>query len=382
VQVALSFVLLAGAGLTLRSLAKLQQVAAGFESSRVLTLSLALPFSKYGQPAARRAFFRELEAQVAARPGVTAAALASDVPLADVPLNPSFKIEGRPLDPLAPEPQAGLHVVSTDYFRLLAVPLLEGRVFNAADGPEAPAVAVINRSMARLYWPGRSPLGQRIAVTSLGPGDWRTIVGVVGDVKQHGLAAEAGAGIYQPFAQAPAAQANLLMRTAGKPLSSLGDVRAVVRALDPEQPIAAVGTLAQVRSAAVAPSRLTATLLSLFALVAFVTTAAGVGGVIAFFVSERMGEIGIRSALGASRGSVLALVLRQGMKLVAAGLAAGAAGALSLTRLLAGMLFGVEATDPMTFAAVGILLLAVVGIACLLPAHRALRIDPVAALRG
>jgi putative ABC transport system permease protein len=201
-------------------------------------------------------------------------------------------------------------------------------------------------------------------------------------VKQHGLQSEARPGLYCPIGQAPLWRFQIFVRAVGDPMRLAGKVRAVVRSIDPEQPIANLQTLEQVRSDAIAPSRLTATLLGLFAALAFVITATGVSAVVAFFVHERTQEIGIRSALGASRGDVIALVLRQILVLVGLGLALGALGSIFLSRFLASLLFGVEPTDPMTFVGVALVLLTVVGIACLVPARRAVQIDPIVALRS
>jgi putative ABC transport system permease protein len=382
VQVAISFVLLIGAGLTLRSLLKLQRVQPGINRANVLTASIELPFSKYHELDDARAFFTRLLDRLEARPGVIAAALANDNPLEGNLFNPAFKIESQPIAPGEPEPRTSFHSVSTGYFRALAIPLLEGRLFKAGDTAEAPLVAVVNSSLARRSFPSRSALGQKITITSFGSGKYRTIVGVVADVKQHGLQAEAGPGLYYPLGQAARGEGTLLIRTAGDPTRMIGDLRATVRALDPEQPLAQVQTLEQVHGELLAPSRLTTTLLLLFAVLAFVITITGVSGVTAFFVSERRQEIGVRLALGARQGDVLWLVLRQGVELVAAGLVVGGAAALGLGRLFSSLLFGIEPTDPPTFILVPLALLAVVSLACLLPARRAMRVDPVIALRG
>jgi predicted permease len=313
-------------------------------------------------------------------PGVISVAGASEGPL-EGPSNPHFKIDGRVLAIGEKEPEASFHVVSEEYFHTLGVPVLEGRSFTTQDRGQN-LVAVINQSMVRQFWPNESPIGKRIAMTNLGAGVWRTIIGVVGDVKQHGLEAEAGPGFYFSLGQTPIGRFQMFLRAVGNPTRLANDVRAVVRTIDPEQPIANIQTLEQVRSDAIAPSRLTATLLGLFAALAFVITATGVSAVAAYFVNERTHEIGIRSALGASRRDVVALVLRQILVLVGIGLALGALTSIFLSRLLASLLFGVEPTDPTTFVGVALVLLVVVMIACLVPARRAVRIDPMIALRS
>ncbi|HYU34512.1 MAG TPA: ABC transporter permease [Thermoanaerobaculia bacterium] len=385
-QVAASFVLLVGAGLTLRSVMKLQRVATGVDPSHVLTATITLPFTRYQEEPQIRRFFNRVIESLEVHPGVVGVAVGNDTPIANGPLNPTFKVEGAPVLRPDQQPQAGFHMVTLGYFDTLRVPLLAGRSFAARDtdaDPKTPLVAMVNQSLARkLFAPGESPVGRRIALTNLGGGAWRTIVGVVGDVKQHGLDNEAGPGVYFPYEQAADGEGQLLVRTAGEPLMMVDDVLRAVHEVDPEQSVADVRTLEQVRRTLLAPAKLTATLIGLFALLAFVIAATGVSGVIAFFVSERTQEIGIRSALGATRGTVLALVLRQGMKLVTCGLALGALGALLLTGLLRGLLFGVEPTDPATFVLIATTLVAVVGIACLVPARRALRIEPVIALRS
>jgi putative ABC transport system permease protein len=383
-QVAASFVLLVGAGLTLRSAMKLQHVDTGVDPEHLLTATITLPYTKYPDEPPMRVFFRRLIDQLATHPGVLAVAVSNDNPLgnAEAALNPNFKIEGQPTDPRQQQPQGSFHMVTPEYFHTLRIPMIEGRTFTLRDVAKAPLVAVVNQSLARQYFPNQSPLGHRIALTNQGGGMWCTIVGVVGDVKQHGVGNAAGPGIYYTWEQAADGQGELLVRTSGDPLGLVGDVRAAVHGLDQEQPITNVQTLDQMRSGEVAPARLTATLLGLFALLAFVITATGVSAVIAFFVSERTQEIGIRSALGADRGDVVALVLRQAMGLVALGLGVGAVVALMLTGLLRSLLFDVEPTDPLTFVLIAAMLLAVVAIACMVPARRAMRIDPVVALRS
>jgi putative ABC transport system permease protein len=380
-QVALSFVLLVMAGLTLRSLANLRQVDAGFKTGNVLTMVIDLPFHKYQGPADFRNFFGQLVQGLEQRPEVVSAALTSDLPLEGAIANPSFDIQGAADDPAR---QASLHLASEGFFQTLGVPVLAGRPFDTRDGEKAPPVVVVNQSMARRFWPHRSPLDARIRLSGGQPGSgvFRTVVGVVGDVRQRGLAEEAGPAFYLPFAQQPVSAMELLVRTRSDPVAALGDVRSLVAQLDPEQPIAEVQTLAEVRSQAMASPRLTASLLGLFASLAFVITAIGIGGVISYSVTERTHEIGIRAALGARRLELLGLVMRGGLALIGAGLLLGAAAAAVASQLLASLLFGIQPVDGLTFAMVALFLLAIGTIACLLPARRAASIDPLAALRG
>jgi len=379
VQVAVSFVLLVGAGLMVRTLLALQRVDAGFDSEDVLTLTLALPFSKYTGPQQFETFFDSVLDQVKRQPRVLHATIGSDVPLAGQAFTPTIQIEHRITPPGETEPQADVHVAGDDYLRTLGVPLLRGRDFSRADTRDSTRVAWVNQAMAKRYFAGEDPLGRRIQLASTG---WATIVGIVADVKQNALAADAGPGVYFPFRQLPFGQMQLFARTAGDPERLLPEIRRIVHGVDPEQPIADVETLAQVRQESLAPSRLTAMLLVVFAALAFVITATGLSGIISFSVSERTQEIGIRSALGASRGDVLRTVLRESAGLVLAGLLLGAAGSLALGRVLSALLYGVAPTDVATLVAVGLLLPSVVAVSCLPPAWKARAIDPMVALRA
>jgi predicted permease len=307
--------------------------------------------------------------------------MSTDVPLASNAMAPTFKIENRPVPPGKPEPQAGTHMASQNYFRTLGIPLRKGRAFDNTDNADAPPVVIINESLAKQHWGDEDPLGKRVQLSGMGSA-WRTIVGVVGDVKDKGLKAQAGPAIYLPMLQAPVYQIQLFVQTTKAPLQVVPDIRAIVRSLDPEQPIADIETLDQVRSDSLAPSRLTAALIGLFAALAFAITAIGISGVITSYVTERTREIGIRMALGARKQDVMGMVLRQGMTVVAIGLVLGIAASLLLTKLLSSLLFGVQPTDPLTFGAVSIVLIIVVGLSCLIPARRAAIIEPLLALRS
>jgi len=380
IQVALSFVLLVGAGLMLRSVVELDRVQLGFAPQNVVTMTLTLSRTKYREEAQSRHFFDQVRERLAANPRIRSVALSTDAPLNGGVANPNFTIEGAPSED---QPQAAWHNASPDYFRALGIPLLRGRMFAEGDHETAPLVALVNQTLVKQYFSGADPIGKRLQVSDGAGGllPWRTIVGVVGDVKQHGLEADAGAGIYFPFKQEPSLREQLFVRAAGNPESVVREGKSVLREIDPEQPIANVQTLEQLRSDLIAPSRLTATLLGLFALLAFVITATGIGGVTAFQVSQRTREIGIRSALGAQPPAVLGLVLGESLKLVAMGLIAGVLGALFLSQLFTSLLFGVKPADPGTYLAVLLSLLAVVALASLLPARRAAKLDPAIALR-
>ncbi len=380
-QVAISFTLLIGAGLMIRSLWKLQGVDPGFRIGRVLTTRLDLNFTKYTNSAQLWAFEKEALERLAAEPGVVTAAISGSFPLNETgPNNGRFEIEGRPAASEDLRPQAEFQRVSTDYFATVGVPLVRGRVFNSADSPETPKVAVVSRSLARRFWDTKDPVGARITFDR--GKSWITIVGVAGDVRQYGLAAAPPDEIYVALPQYPTLSGSLLVRTTGSPLSLSRLVRETVHSIDPDQPIDRFQTLEQARSNALASPRLTATLLSLFALLALAVTCAGIAGVMAFAVGERRQEFGIRMALGAKPAAVLKLVLRQSMTLVAAGLALGLVGAHLLARLMSSLLFEVNATDPPTFLAMSVVLVTVALLASFIPARRATGVDPMIALRS
>jgi predicted permease len=271
------------------------------------------------------------------------------------------------------------HTASEKYFETLGIQLLRGRVFTPQDRKDSLPVVIVNRSLATAQWPGQEALGKRLAIPGMGD-DLRTIVGVVKDVKDFGLDTEAGSSIYVPFLQMPAGN-RLFLRTASDPAGFTSAVREAVHAIDPDQPVDDVQTLAQVRSDWMAPARLIAVLVGLFAALAFTITALGIGGIVAFAVNERSQELAIRSVLGARRSDIFGLVLRQGMGPVVAGLLLGIGGALSLSRLLTSYLYGVEPADPLTFVAVSVGLLSIVLVACSLPARRAASVDPMETFR-
>lgn len=380
-QLAASFMLLIGAGLTLRSLLRLEQVNPGFRLDRVSATDVVLDWSKYDTEERRWAVYAPLLDKVRSQPGFEAVALGSTFPLNDTnPWTNTLLVEGRPTAPGKAAPRVDLRIASAGYFETLGIPVLQGRSFTGQDAPGAPDVAIVNRSLARRVWPDRDPLGQRISLD--GGESWRTIVGVVGDVKQYGLDSESADEIYRPLAQNPMIGVSLLVRS-GLPVETVeATVRKILRDIDPEQPVFNTRTLRQVRAESLTPSRVTATLIGIFAVLALAISAAGIAGILAFSVGQRTHEIGIRMAMGAVPGDVLRMVLRQAALLVLPGLALGMIGALALTRLMTGLLFGVEPTDPFTFVAVSLLLLAVAAVACLIPARRATEIHPMVALRG
>jgi predicted permease len=382
VQVAVSFMLLIGAGLMLRSLWKLQHVAVGFDSERVVTMRLSLNFSKYTNGGERRVFHDRLLPELIGQPGFSSVAIAGTLPLNQNggPQNSFFEIEGRPAPSKNLRPQADFQQVSPEYFRTIRIPLLRGRTFAGSDLPESPPVAVINQTMSEHLWKTGEPIGRRILVD--GVKNWITVVGVVGDVRQYGLERKPEDQVYLALEQFPSLSGSILVRTTSDLDTVARRVRHTVHGLDPDQPVDRARTLEEVRSDAIASPRLTSILLSIFAALALLITSAGIAGVIAFSVGERTHEFGIRLALGAAPGSVLAMVMREGMVLVAAGIALGLIGAHALARLMSGLLFEVDATDPPTFLAMSVVLAGVALLACLLPARRATSVDPTVALRN
>jgi predicted permease len=383
-QVAISFTLLIGAGLMLRSLVKLQQVNPGFNPEKVLVMRLAPNWSKQTTPEQSIEFYRRVMDRVKAQPGVVSAALSSTYPLnprgiTRGPNNISIQLEGHPMGDGQLAPQVDPRAVTPDYFQTIGTPLVRGRMFTDQDDEKAPPVAIINESAARHRWGSEDPIGKR--VTPDNGQTWVTIVGIVGDVKQYGLERDPSDEYYNPVAQAPFA-GFLLIKTMSDPMSIAKLMRDTVHQADADTAIDEVRTLEQVREDSVASPRLTAWLLGLFAVLALVITAAGITGVMALSVTQRTREIGIRMALGATRARILAMVMRQGMMLVLFGLVAGVIGALALNRLMAALLFATPAADPLTFAAVSFLLMAVACAACFVPALRATSIDPMIALRS
>lgn len=380
-QLAASFMLLIGAGLTLRSFWELDRVDPGFRPERITTAGVFLDWNKYDTEEQAWGLYGDLLKKIQAHPGVVSAAVGSTFPLNDTqPWNNQLRIEGREVPEGQIEAPVDLRIASAGYFNTLGIPVLKGRAFNDGDHADAPPVAIVNQSVARRFWGDRNPVGQKV---SLDRGEsWREIVGVVGDVKQYGLESKAADEVYRPMSQFAPAGGSVLVRSDLPPTVVEKLVRDSLRAIDPHQPVYDVRTLEEVRAERLAPSRLTTTLLGIFAVLALVITAAGIAGILAFSVSQRTHEIGIRMALGAVPWDVRLMILRQAAILVIPGLALGMIGALVLTRVLTSLLFGVEPTDPATFIAVSLLLLGVAAVACFVPARRATEIHPMVALRS
>jgi predicted permease len=380
-QLAVSVVLLVAAGLAARSLFELRQVQPGFDATRVLTMRLTPSRDKYTTPELAAGFTDAVLERARHLPGVRNAAWATTFPLNDGQPNVgSFTIEGRPVGPNDPLPQSEFRVVSEDYFATIGVPLVRGRLFTADDRFDGVPVALINQSLARRLWSNSDPLGARISTN--GGQNWFTIVGVIGDVRQHGLDREPVDEIYRPRAQLRFAGGLLLLRTTGDPGHLLPAATSAIRGIDPTVPIDRIQTLDQARDNSMAARRLTATLLLVFAGLALTLAAVGMGGMLAFTVSQRTNEIGVRMAVGANRAQVLGMILRQGGLLIGGGLLLGVVGAFALTRFMSGFVYGVTPNDPVTFALVCSMLAAVGLLACVGPARKASSIDPLVALRS
>jgi len=370
-----SVVLLVGAGLLLASFYRLQKVDGGYRPDRVMSAEAFTNFSKYPDANSQIRFYQPVLERLQAEPGVVAAAVTNAVPLSASTPNPTpFQIEGSATDDPDKRPAADVRVVTAGYFQTLGISLVQGRVFTELDRRAAPAVAIINASMTR-YWEARNPVGSRISFDS--GQTWATVVGVVGDVRQFGLERDSIAQAYTPLGQSQGLAGRFLVRTTGDPLSAAKMIREDVHLVDPNMPVENVRTLDDLRERYLATPKLTATLLTVFALLAVLVTMAGITGVIATSVSQRMSEFGVRMALGASRDRVLRLVIGQGLTLVAIGLGIGIGASMALTRVLGTYLYDTTPTDPLTFAAVGVSFVVAGALACLGPAWRATTVDPI-----
>ncbi len=374
-EVALSLVLLISAGLMINSFWRLQQVKTGFSPENVLAVTLSLPSYKYPKKEQQAAFFKEALERIENLPGVSSAGVTTILPLSGSMSAANFQIAGRP--PLEKEPQTDLRSISPNYLHTMRIPLLRGRFFTERDTQDAPAVCIINETLARRFLAGEDPLGQHIEL-----GKSYQIVGVVGDVRHSKLDAETGPEMYRPYLQSPSPSVTIVARSSASDVTSLAAaVRNEIRAIDKDQLIYSLETMEQVRAKSVAPQRFNTLLLTIFAGVSLILAAVGIYGVMAYSVTQRTQEIGIRIALGAQTGDVLKLIVKQGMMLALVGVAIGLIAAFTFTRVLTSLLYGVSATDPMTYVAVTSLLTVVAVLACYIPARRATKVDPMVALR-
>jgi putative ABC transport system permease protein len=379
-QTALAIVLLAGAGLLIKSFVKLRQVELGFTPSNVISLTLSPPFSRFPKEYKRADYYRQMMDSLKNMPGVEAVAVATSPPTGGAFMNATILIAKR-TEPDNPEAQrAFISVVSPDYFRAIGNPLKQGRLFTDDDNERSTRVAIINETMARTYFAGTNPVGQRIFFTGE-PDKQMEIVGVTADLKQFGLDQENKPALYQPYRQTDVSSLRLIVRTSAEPAAIIPALRRRILSEDKLTAITRARTLDELVSDSVAQPRFYTLLLAVFAALALALAAVGVYGVMAYSVSRRAHEIGVRMALGAQAGRILRLVLGHGLMLILAGVGVGLAGAFALTRLISGLLFRVSATDPAVFAAISLTLIAVAVAACVSPARKATRIDPMVALR-
>ncbi|HEY0100826.1 MAG TPA: ABC transporter permease [Pyrinomonadaceae bacterium] len=386
-EVAVSLIMLIGAGLLINSFLRLRNVDPGFRAENLLTMQVELPQLKYPQHAQRTAFYNELLSRIEALPGVKSAAVTTNLPLYMQGNSIGISIEGIP-DPAPGQgkrPVVATRVVSPHYFQTMSIALLQGREFSEQDKFDSPAVAVINETMARRYWPEQDPTGRRItsgAPTSTDPDDWITVVGVVKDVRQFELVTDPKPQMYLSYAQAGFFAPNdLVVRTEVEPLSLAATVRRKVWEVDKDQPVSKIRTMEEIVSESVARQRFSMLLLGIFAALALVLAAVGIYGVMSYSVAQRTREFGIRMALGAQRRDVLKLAVGQGLKLVIAGIVLGLGASFLLTRVMSSLLFNVSATDPFTFITISLVLIGVAVLASFIPALRATKIDPMDALR-
>jgi putative ABC transport system permease protein len=381
-EVAITLVLLAGAALLTRSFLNLERVAPGFDPHHVLTARLDTP--SYYSAVRQLTFFGQVVERVRSLPGVRSVSGVFGLPFSEVDADTGFEIEGQPVAE-ANKPVTSYIAVAPNYFRTLAIPLEKGRDFTAHDTLRAPPVAIINETLATRFFPGQNPIGQRIKPgISNGYGDkepMREIVGVVGDVKLHDLAANPEPQCYVPLAQSPLGLMTLVVRTDGDPLSLAPVVRSIVASSNKEVPVYNVRTLPQLLEQSVAPSRFITSLLGTFALLALILAGVGLYGLVSYSVSLRTHEIGVRMALGAEKNDVLRLVIGQGFKLTIIGVTIGIIATLGLMQFLSSLLYGVKATDPTTLVAAVLILNGVALLACYIPARRAIKVDPLIALR-
>ncbi|MFL6227276.1 MAG: ABC transporter permease [Pyrinomonadaceae bacterium] len=380
-EIALTFVLLVGASLLVRSFDRLTHVDAGFNPGNVLTMRIDLPRSRYALPAQSRNFYQQLLERVAALPGVRSAGVINHRPFDGFSMVARLGIEGAPPASAEVERPIPVGVVSPDYFRALGIPIVGGRGLTGEDTTDSMKVALANQSFARRFGARGDVVGKRVSVGCQQQELCRTIVGVVGDVRQEGLSREPTPELYVPYTQGLIAGMTLVVKTDSDPSGFVNAVRGQVLAIDKEQPVSGVRTLAQYADEATARTRSLMMLLLGLAGLALLLASLGIYGVVSYAVTQRTREIGIRMALGARAGDVLRLVLGQGLKLTLLGLALGLAGAAALTRLMTRLLYGVSASDPAAFLVVTVFLGAVALLACYVPARRATRVDPMIALR-
>ncbi|MDB5034528.1 MAG: hypothetical protein JWQ98_1769 [Chlorobi bacterium] len=385
-EVALALMLLIGAGLLIRSFITLQEIRTGFDQEGVLTMQIAMPATKYSDSSKQGTFFRTAIERISHIPGVESAAATTAIPLTGGTPQFTFTVAGRPIPQPSDAPTTFIHGVSPDYFRTMRIPVLKGRAFNDHDNESSQAVAVIGETMAQRTWPGEDPIGKRmtLGVPVGAPPEaipYITIVGVVGDVKGQALIADNQMDFYAPITQFPSLTVGLVIRTTGNPADLAGPIRREIVSIDSDIPLYQVRTMEDVVSGSLAGPRLYMLLLGIFAGVALLLAAIGIYGVIAQAVTQRTHEIGIRMALGARRGDIMRMIVGEGFVTALIGVGVGLGLAFVMTRLLGSLLYGVSATDPLTYICVAFVLVIVALAACYIPARRATRVDPMVALK-
>jgi putative ABC transport system permease protein len=383
-EVAVSFILLIGAGLLINSFLHLRNLDPGFRTDHLLTMKVDLSELKYPDGERRSVFFDEVLRRVRTLPGVQSVAVAGNLPFTYNGDSMSIAVEGIPDPPPAQWPDVIYRAVGPGYFSTMGIPLIRGRDFTDQDRADSKHVVVIGEKTAQHYWPGQDPIGKRLkpgATTSNAP--WREVIGVVKDVRQNDFIAQPKMQMYFTYRQLKDLAANaLIVRTSVEPMSLASSIRSAIWAVDKDQPVANIDTMDHIVSEAIARQRFSMLLLGIFAALALVLASVGIYGVMSYSVAQRTHEIGIRMALGARRADVLQMTVKQGLKLVGAGMLLGLVAAFLLTRVLASLLFGISATDPITFLGISLVLLAVAILASYIPALRATKVDPIIALRA
>jgi len=380
-EIALALILLVGSGLLVRSFRRLQSVDPGFNAKNVLTMRISLPGRKYDTDRKRIDFFRHAIEGMKSLPGVEAAGAVNFLPFAGPHAGTTVEIEGRPKPPPGQDLKTGSCVTDINYFSAMQLPLQRGRLFTEREATEMRHVVVVNEAFARKNLPGEDPLGKRVTIYMKEDNVPCEIIGVVGDSKHMSLDSETEPMAYWPHPELAYSFMTLVIRTTGDPAAIASSARQVIQTLDPEQPVADVQTMERLLADSISRARFSTLLLTVFGIVAMILAAVGIYGVMSYSVTQRTHEIGIRMALGAQGRDVLALVVREGLILTVCGLAIGLAGAFALTRIMSSLLFNVSATDPLTFAAIPLVLASVALFACSLPALRASKVDPMIALR-
>lgn len=382
VEIALALAVLVGAGLLVKSFLHVQQVNPGFNPQGLLTMQLSLPATKYSEAPQRANFYKQVISDVRSLPGVQSVGAISVLPLSGGGSSGSFRIEGRDIPQGQSMPHGARWAATPDYFKTMGIPLIRGRYFEERDTAESLPVAVIDQSLAQKYWPNEDPVGKRISFE--GTPDkriWREIVGIVGHVKHTDLEGESRAQYYMPHQQRPQAGMALVIRTPNDPNALSGSVRGVIKTADGDLPVFRVRTMDQFVADSMTQRKFALLLICVFACLALLLSAIGLYGVMAYSVTQRTHELGLRMALGAQASDVLKLVVKQGMLLAVVGLGLGVVGAIFLSRLMKTMLFNVSATDPLVFVGIALTLAAVALLACFVPARRATKVDPMVALR-